>query len=262
MDKWDFLCGLGFVMLPLAMVVFFAISFERDYGEKKISLTKQTSASIAALWRRAGVIPVFGPVEAVYIDELLPSQNSGKAGILSITPKEIVFHHQDGGRVVFPLDCVRFASADQDMLILYMERPELGWYIYRWHLSEALSAADTLYSLAQIPQIPYIYQAPVPAQQLTQDVYGAWEMGPAVSLCLFWNHLLRERHEVFPCASIRALIHYGDILRIELKPDEQWQAVCFEIAYDEEWANSLTQLTGLTVDEEIGRKKKESEMIL
>jgi hypothetical protein len=216
---------------------------------------KPSVQAIAAYWRRAGVDLAFGPVAVVYYkDEFWPTGTQGKPSFLSITAHEMVFNHQDFDRVTFPLACFRFASVKNNILILYMENS--GWYILRLTFPEAAAVANKLRHIAQVTQIPYIDEAPVSAQQMTQNIYGYWETEGGVTLYLMWPGLLVNRQQVIPHESIQALIHNKTSLRIELKRNEEGQTLGFEVPYHEKWSNLLAELAHIPVDEEIGRKKK------
>jgi hypothetical protein len=209
----------------------------------------------------------WGPVQGEYAGTLYAAiyPRDWEWGVIGIQADSLVFVGVNDKETRIPIQTIRAIRGEGNDLTVYQE----GWQIYRFR---AMGLAAFLHTTYQIP----LGNCPDEAQHKVflkkQTIYGLWEEAGHATLALIPDRLLFDWRDLVYLAHIRQItairseaktqdhtIENG-VLRLEYElPDNLRQVIGLEMPFPRvrEWARSLSKLTGIPSQEELGRKKKE-----
>jgi hypothetical protein len=241
---------------------------------------RQLVDEIKSRWEREGRVIHFPPVLARYYGDGPDRVNTlnPDRGVLGVVDHRLLFVGMSsaGFEIGIPLSTIRWISqtgaqaVEHNALTIYREVSG-EWRLDLWATDQETELIQAIQQIASVPISTQVDHGPIPALRARQNLLGQWERDHTVSLYLAPDRLLADWHSAVPLDAIRGLavlpaagLQFNDaaLLRIGYADlDGRPQTVGFELSSSQAqaWAEILSRRTGISIDYESGRKKKEDE---
>jgi hypothetical protein len=231
-------------------------------------------------WQHEGRNIRFAPVKARYYGDAPDHLNlTPDEGALGLVDDRLLFVGESSAnfQLAIPFPTIRWisqlaesAALKLNILTIYAEVGS-EWRLYQVGVT---GLSDLVQAIQQVTSVPISTQSdygPAKALRVRQNLLGQWERDHTVSLYLAPDRLLADWRSAVPLDAIRGLavlpatgLQFNDaaLLRIShTDPDGRPQTVGFELSSSQAqaWAEILSRRTGISIDYESGRKKKEDE---